>query len=173
MSALNKQPTNNNFLSPLGLRFTIKKAPLVSYFVQSCNIPSVSIDRIEIPNPFIKYPVPGSQLTYNPLVLTFKVDEDLKNYLEIYNWLLGLGFPDDFEQYRQINNADPMSGEGIYSDCTLTVLSSAQNPNFEVVYLDAYPTSLSDLTFDTREQDVNYLEATSTFAYRRYRVNNV
>lgn len=173
MSVLSNQPTNNNFLSPLGLKFSIRRAPLVSYFAQSCNIPSVSIDRAEIPNPFIKYPLPGTQLTFNPLVLTFKVDEDLKNYLEIFNWLVALGFPDDFDQYKKIAQSDRMEGEGIVSDCTLTILSSAMNPNFEIVFMDAYPTTLSDLTFDTREQDVNYLEATVTFAYRRYKVNNI
>jgi hypothetical protein len=172
MSVLNKQPLNNNFLSPLGLRFTIKKAPLVSYFVQSANIPSISINRLEIPNPFIKFPLPGTELTFNPLVVQFKVDEDLKNYLEIYNWLIAIGFPDDFNQYRQIANADPMSGEGIFSDCTLTVLSSAMNPNIEITYIDAYPTTISDITFDSREQDVNYIEATATFAYRRFKINN-
>jgi len=173
MSALSNQPTNNNFLSPLGLRFTIKKTPLVNYFVQSANIPSVSIGRVDIPNPFIKFPLPGTQLQYNPLVLTFKVDEDLKNYMEIYNWLVAMGFPDDFEQYRQIASADVMSGEGVFSDCTLTVLSSAMNPNIEVIYIDAYPTALSDLSFDVREQDVNYIEATVTFSYRRFRINNI
>jgi hypothetical protein len=63
-----------------------------------------------------------------------------------------------------------MSGEGIYSDCTLTILSSAMNPNMEITFIDAYPISLADLTFDTREQDVNYLETTATFAYRKFNI---
>jgi len=173
MSALSNQPTNNNFLSPLGLRFTIKKTPLVNYFVQSATIPSVSIGRVDIPNPFVKIPFAGTQLTFDPLAIVFKVDEDMKNYLEIYNWLIGLGFPEDFNQYKTLASAQPMSGEGIVSDCTLTVLSSAMNPNIEIVFYDAYPTSLSSISLDSREQDVNYIDATVTFAYRSFKIINL
>lgn len=173
MSAINNQPTNNNFLSPLGFKFTIKKTPQTNYFVQSVNIPSISIGQIDIANPFIKFPIPSTQLQFGILGVQFKVDEDMKNYLEIYNWLIALGFPDSFDQYREIDNSAPMSGDGIYSDCTLTVLSSAMNPNMEVTFIDAYPISIADLAFDSRDPDVTYLETTATFAYRKFNITRL
>ena len=48
MSILDTQPTNKNFLSPLGFRFTIKKAPNLNFFVQSVNIPTLSLGTVDV-----------------------------------------------------------------------------------------------------------------------------
>lgn len=173
MSALSSQPTNINFLPPVGFKFSIKKTPLVNYFVQSVNMPTMTLASAQIPNPFVRFPLHGTNIDFGQLSITFKVDEDMKNYLEIYNWMIALGFPDDFEQHRAIAGALPGTGEGITSDCTLTVLNSAMNPNLDVVFIDAYPVLLSGLTFDSRDTEITYIEATATFACRKYEIRNV
>ena len=43
MSILTDQPDNQNFLSPVGYKFQIKKTPKTNYFVQAVNLPSVSV----------------------------------------------------------------------------------------------------------------------------------
>ena len=43
-------------------------------------------------------PRAGEKLTFGDLTLTFLVDEDLSNYLEIQNWMRGLGFPESLDQ---------------------------------------------------------------------------
>ena len=43
-------------------------------------------------------PVPGDKIVFEDLTLRFIVDEDLVNYTEIYNWIKGLGYPEDLEQ---------------------------------------------------------------------------
>ena len=91
MSAFDTQPDNNNFLSPLGCRFIVKKLPLVNFYCQSASFPSVSLQETETPNPLVRIPLAGTKLTYAPLDIRFRVDEDMKNYLEIYNWMQGLG----------------------------------------------------------------------------------
>lgn len=171
MSALANQPTNSNFLSPLGFKFAIKKTPLTNYFVQAVSLPSISIGSGEVPNPFIKFRLPGTNLTFGSFSITFKVDEDMKNYMEIYNWLIEMGFPDSFDQY----NGSSVSGDGtsIYSDCTLTVLSSAMNPNKEITFIECYPTALSSLTFSSTSTDVTYVEATATFDCRKFEIRQL
>ena len=79
MSATDNQPENNNFLSPLGFRFIVKKLPLVNFFCQSASLPSVSLTETEIPNPLIRIPLAGTKLTYAPLDIRFRVDKDMKN----------------------------------------------------------------------------------------------
>jgi hypothetical protein len=80
MSAEDNQPNNINFLGQNGFRFAIKRLPTVNYFCQAVSVPAVSIGAIESPTPFAFVPRPGDRITYEPLTLTFKVDENLQNY---------------------------------------------------------------------------------------------
>ena len=63
--------------------------------------------------------------------------------------------------------------EGIFSDITLIVLSSAMNANYEIVFRDCYPMALSELEFDTSSEDVNYLTCMATFKYTLYNINQL
>jgi len=182
MTAISNQPTNKSFLSPLGFKFTIKKTPHINYFVQTCSMPSVTLGRVDVPSPFVKIPYAGDHIEFGEFTLTYKVDEDLKNYLEIYNWIVGLGFPDNFDQYKNVEirrngkntgSVDRLSGAGPYSDGTLVILSSAMNPIHEVVFEDMYPVSISELEFTTTDADVNYLTSTVSFAYRKFTINTL
>lgn len=168
MSALDNQPINQSFLSPLGFRLQIKKTPAMNYFVQSVTIPSVSLGTADVDTPFTKIPFPGTRLTFGNLQVTFKVDEDMKNYIEIFNWMRSMGFPDNFDQYASIAGKSIQSGDGIFSDITLLTLSSAMNPNVELTFFDCFPVDLSSMEMDSTLPDVEYLTATVTFANRRF-----
>jgi len=171
MSALSNQPGNKNFLSPLGFKFSIKKTPNINFFVQSVNLPTLSLGTAEVDNPFLKIPFPGDKLAYGTLDVTFKVDEDLSNYLEIHNWLVGIGYPDNFGQRATIEASLPMSGEGVYADLSLIITTSAMNPNYEVTFFDAYPISLAEMSFDSTLTDIDYVTSTVTFAYRIFKIS--
>jgi len=173
MSVLDNQPTNQNFLSPLGFKLQVKKTPHVNYFVQSVNIPSVSLGTADADTPFIKIPFPGTKLTFGNLQVTFKVDEDMANYIEIYGWLRAVGFPDNFAQYTNIAGAALASGDGVFSDITLVVLDSAMNPNLEVTFFDCFRVHLSSIELDSTSGDVQYVTATVTFANRRFEIKTL
>lgn len=168
MVAIVNQPTNTNFLSPMGFRLTIKKTPNMNYFVQSVNIPSVSLGGEPVDTPFSRIPIPGTRLTFGQLRVTFKVDEDLGNYKEIYTWLNEIGFPDNFAQYGNISQYPIQTGEGVYSDVNLTLMTSAMNANYNITFRDAYPVDLSDITLDSTATSVDYVTATATFVYRKF-----
>jgi hypothetical protein len=166
-------PTNSNFLPTVGFKFGIKKLPTTNYFVQSINVPGLKLGFVERPNPFLKYPIPGDHLQFNDFTLTFKVDEDMKNYLEIYDWMIGLGFPDNFDQYRLIDSKSATSGEGKISDGTIQILNSARVPGIEVTVIDMFPSSLSDIIFDSRDTNLEYAQATVIFKYRKLRIQQL
>lgn len=170
MPLLNTSPANKNFLSPLGFKFSIKRAPHVNYFVQSVSVPNLTLGSTSIPTPFSRIPIAGDHILFGPFTVTFKVDESLTNYLELYNWIVKIGFPDSFEQYSALDNSSPTSDAGTYSDLTLVILSSSKNPTYEITFVDAYPTSLTDIIFDTRTPDVDYVECTATFDYRKFNI---
>ena len=175
MSALDNQPLNKNFLSPNGFKFSIKKIPNVNFFVQSVNLPSFSLGTVDVENPFIKIPFPGDKLTYGQLDVTFKVDEDLSNYLELYNWLVAIGYPDNFGQRGAIEppNVNIVSGEGVYTDAILIITNSRMNANYQVTFKDSYPINLSDMQFDSTVSDIDYITCTATFAYRIFTISQL
>lgn len=172
MTAITDTPINKNFLSPLGFRFAIKKLPNVNFFVQKANIPGIQIaSQPAAGNPFTKIPYAGDHIEYNEFQLTFRVDEDLQNYMEIHNWIKGLGFPEDFKEYADLANQKPMSGLGVKSDASLIITTNGKSPNYECVFEDAFPVNLSDLNFDTTDETVEYIEATATFFYTLYKIS--
>ena len=182
MATLNSQPENMNYVSPVGFRFSIKKLPNVNWFVQAANIPGVTLGEAIHNMPSIDRHLPGEKLTYDHLNLTFKVDEDFANWMELKNWMVGLGSPEGSEQFRNYMGDSKVQMDGpVYqkpstskisdaymSDATLVILNSNMNPNFEITFKDIFPTSLSELNFDTTLADVEYITATATFRYISY-----
>lgn len=176
MALQGSQPDNKNFLSPVGFQFSIQKLPHVNYFCQSANIPDMTLSQTEVTNPFVNMPSPGTKLTYGALDITFRVDEDMKNYREIHDWLLGLGFPDNFDQRKAISrakNQGTVSVGEIFSDATLLITTASYKTNVSVGFVDAYPVSLSTLAFNLMGQDIEYLEATASFVYRSYNILDI
>lgn len=153
------EPTNKNFLSPLGFKFAIKKTPHVNYFVQSINLPSVTVGSTSIPTPFIKIPVTGDHLQFGDLSITFKVDEDMANYIELFNWIKAIGKPDNYTQYNPAEQ---------YSDATLSVLSSSYKVKQEILFYDIFPVDLGGFTFMSTSGDVDYIESIVTFRFRNF-----
>jgi|694.fasta_scaffold19116_6 hypothetical protein len=169
-----QQIKNNNYLSPIGFKFIIEKSPKTSYLCQTASIPEISVGEIEIPTPFLKYPIEGN-FKYSSLSFQFLVDEDLDNYLEIHNWMRALGVPYSYQERTQFedaiirrtsNNVD----KNIFSDGTLQVLTNNLTSNFDVVFTDMFPVSLSTLDFDATIGDNNYLSANVTFRYTYYEI---
>lgn len=170
MSALDKVPSNRNFLDITKFRFGIKRAPNIEFFIQSMTLPGISITSVPEGTPFVKIPFSGDHIDYEPLQITFRVDEDLKNYMEIYNWLLGLGFPDNFDQYKALQDQPKYTGTGIKSEISLLIMTSSNNPNFNVVFSDAFPTSLSRIQFTSMETDIKYVTCSAMFSYSKFEI---
>lgn len=173
MTAIDNTPQNKNFLSPLNFQFQLKRAPNVNFFIQKISLPSIAVPEIEIPTMFNYIPEPGNKLSYGELDITFKVDEDFANYLEIHNWIRAITFPEKFEEYATIAKNPEYTGDGIRSDISLIVLNSVKKPNFEVVFRGAYPTALSGVDFDTTLDDVQYLTTTASFKYMLFDINKI
>ena len=165
--AIRNQPTDMNFLSPLGYKFNLTKNPNVDYFAQSFDFPRISLStNRNQQTPFGKLQLPGTPLTFDTFSLTFKIDEDMFNYFEIYDWMSGIGTPESFNQYAALN-AQP-TGFGVLVDADLIVLNGTMNPNIKITFSDVNPISLSGFKFDSTETDVNYITATAEFSYREY-----
>jgi hypothetical protein len=177
MINLTAENTNLNFLSPLKFAFTIKKLPQVNFYVQSLVLPSITVQPNMQPTPFVKLPIPGDHVDYGEVQITFKVDEDMANYLEIFNWLTAIGFPENFGQYKALADKDARQNvggtDGIMTDGTIIIYNSASNVNMQVKLINMFPTGLMDLLFDLKQVDVDYIEATATFAFERMQISRI
>jgi len=189
INSLSRQPTSQDYASPTQFKFSILKLPKVEYFCTAVNIPGISLGSTNQPTPLKVIPQPGDTLTYDNLSMTFMVDENLENYQEIHGWLVGLGFPRDHTEFRNLISSGsdrfPVANQSVstepgkakygttdqgpvFSDATLSILTSKNNPVTEIRFRDLFPITLSGLQYDQQANDVDYLTATVDFRYLIY-----
>ena len=182
VSPFDKQIANRNYMSPLGFKLILTKTPKVDFLCQSANIPQISMGTAVQPSYLKDIPVPGDKVLYDDLSVRFLVDEKMENYLAIYKWMTGLGYPESIGQYNQLRKDDirtnaSVSDEGDplyfqYSDATLQVLSSNYKPSVLVNFTDAFPVSLSTLEFDVSQRDYSFFTASVTFKYTIFNITD-
>lgn len=165
--------SNKNFLSPFGYRLVLTRIPNVDFYCQSVRTPAVMLGSIEVPNPFQPLQVSGTGLSFSNLSVTFKVDEDLQNYREIFDWIEALGITDDFRNYSALAQAPTISSKKVLSDGSLVILSSSKNPNQELTFVEMFPVSLGGMTFVSTSSELQYMEATAEFKFRRYYIKSL
>ncbi len=157
-------PDNLNLLNSLLFKFEIEKFPNITYFCQSCSIPGIQIGEAQQATPFVDVSVPGDTLTFDTLSVSFLVDEDMKNYEEIYNWLMAMGYPSSFNQMT-IDRRDPTQ---VFSDGQLTVLNNSKVPKIGFKFHGCYPISLGSLQFDSTMTDADSILCDVVFSYRLF-----
>ena len=91
---------NRNFLAPTGFKFSLKRSPGVAFFCNQANIPSLDLGIASQPSYLKDIDVPGDKIQFGDLTLRFLVDEDLVNYMEIQNWIRGLGYPESLQEFN-------------------------------------------------------------------------
>ena len=141
---------------------------------QKAEILTVDLGQVEIPTRgLVPIPVEGN-MRYSEFSMEFIVDEDLRNYMQIHNWMRALGTPQEFKERRVWLNkyADSPSEDPRFSDATLQVLNNNNIANFDVVFKDMFPVSLSSLPFDVTGGDNDYFTSTATFRYTLYEIRN-
>ena len=178
-SIYTNQIENRNYLSPIGFRFTLTRFPKVAFFSNRANIPGLSLGVANQPTYLKDIDVPGDKIVFQDFTLSFIVDENLENYMEIQNWIRGLGYPESLAEIYEFQRSNdkfdqPIKSQmNLYSDATLIVLTSAQNANFKVNFKDMWPYELSTLQFDATETDVQYLTADVSFKYTIYDITDM
>lgn len=168
---------NRNFLSPVGFKFNISKMKGVDFFCQSANVPALQLPPSTQHTRFNDIPHPGDELTYEPLKLRFLVDENMKNYYQVHDWMRNIATPVKAEEFtynrgdletphRRRNQRDVGTfGNQWKSDASLIILSSNYRPVAEFIFRDCWPTSLSTINFDAAVQDIQYFTAEISMLY--------
>lgn len=173
------RPTTYDYLRPNAFRFTIKDMPHVSYTCQSANLPGLNLGFAVQPTPFLDINTVGDKMQFSDFTIRFLISEDMSNYVELYNWLVALGFPKSYTQYSDftsdrlnrfpyIKDARGGSDVAAYSDATLTILDSVNIPKTNIVFRDLFPVSLEALDFDIASASVEYFVGIASFRYKLF-----
>jgi hypothetical protein len=183
---------NRNFLSPIGFKFSIDRMKGVDFFCQSASIPAISMQAANQPTRFNKIPQPGDELYYEDLYIKFLVDENMKNWYQVHDWMREIATPvsereftysrgnirSDYDQeiIPEGNGRNAAMRAELFGnwreqwmcDCSLFILSSNYQPVAEVIFRNAWPASLTTLNFDSGVPDINYFTAEMSMKYTNY-----
>ena len=179
MSARPSQIENRNFLAPTGFKFTLKRSPGVAFFCNQANIPDLNLGIAIQPNYLRDIPTPGDKVEFGDLNLRFLVDESLENFMEVQKWIRGLGYPEDVQEFRDLEKSGLVQGnyvndrQNVYSDGTLQILNSNLVAQFNVFFTDLFPYALTTLTFDATDTDIQYFTADVSFKYTSYKITDL
>ena len=173
---------NRNFLSPIGFRFSISKMPGVDFFCQAASIPQISCDPVPVGSVVNKYYMPGDELGYEALYVKFLIDENMKNYYQVHDWMREIATPYSSHEFKYDRGTRPsqhdrygekygdlkMANNQWRCDCSLFILSSNYRPVAEFIFRDAWPVNLTTINFDAGVPDLNYFTAEATLRYNYY-----
>ena len=93
--------------------------------------------------------------------------------MSVYNWLVGLGFPDTTKEYKALttDDANQRDPKVAFSDGTLSIQNSNYKEVAKVKFTDLFPVSLTSLDFDATNTDIQYFTAQATFKYTLYKLS--
>jgi len=169
MTILNRTPQNINYLQPTKFLLTIDRITTTQYFCQSVNLPGVSLGQAAFNTPTLDMYVAGNKMIYNPLNITFTIDEEVQSWKELHTWFRSIASPEGFDERNRLSALQSKkSFMQNYSDATLTVLSALNNPIVRVQFINMFPTSLSDIDFDTKSSADTIITAEASFQYEYF-----
>jgi hypothetical protein len=143
-SLLSNIPANQNPLQQHKFVFVIAQLPTCSYFCNAVTMPSVSTNPVLQPGPALDVWRHGDRLVYEPISITFEIDEDLRNWEEAYKWMYGVTDP---SISRQINTYEKQKQKKLYYDGILEVNKNSNVANFRVKFANLSPVSLTGFDF--------------------------
>lgn len=150
---MSKRVERNQALST-SFRLIIPGFDGLNYHVQTVQLPGMSMSGVDSPYRNHQGAVPSDRIEYDPLNLTFLVDENYNNWDALRQWMIN-------------NTNEPKLNERM-RDITLHILGSNKDPRAELVFRGAFPTLVSELALESSTGEPNPLMCNVTFRYQKY-----
>lgn len=177
-----RNPSNRDILQSTKFKLNFTRLPGLTFFCQTVNLPGISLTEVMRNTPFVDLYVPGEKAIYDTLNVTMLVDEDLRDWEAIHDWLRAMTFPKEFEEYAKMNSLfkdTQMRGGGWqklppqYTDAMLTIYTNKNNANIRVSFKDVFPTTLGGIQFSALDSAENIITADATFRFSYYNIERV
>tara|TARA_Y100001963_G_scaffold156636_1_gene250740 strand:- start:1282 stop:1833 length:552 start_codon:yes stop_codon:yes gene_type:complete len=161
-----RQPVTDNPMMNTSFRFLMTKVPTMTYFCQRVNLPSLTLEAIEQPTRYgTRLYTAGDAYNYEDLSVDFIVDENMKNWLEIYDWLRTCANLKDMKEFEE--------KEQHTTDAELLILNSAYKAIKSVSFSNLIPTSIGSLQFDSSATETEPVIASATFRFSSYEITSI
>ena len=108
-------------------------------------------------------PMPGDKLTYNEMLANIILDEDMKSYTEMHNWMRRILDQDNITAVDRFKNSTQRPPA--QSDITLSILNSSNNMIAQIIYRDSIPTALTDIQFQATSGAESFLTFGASFRF--------
>lgn len=159
---------NPNFLASNYFQFNLSRIPNFTYFVQSANIPMMSTRTLNQPTSLGTYPkIPATNFYFDDLTVSFMVNADMKNWIEIYDWMKGIG---NLKTDATNLPYDPTDPNGVFSVATLLVTNSTYKPILNAKFYYVFPRTLGGINFSTQNTSTDPVSCSVNFSYAFYEV---
>lgn len=174
-TAISNTPLNQNFLHPNKFQFNFSRVPNIQYFCQAVTVPGISMSEAPIPTPFVDTYAPGEKAIYDLINVTFAIDEEMRSWIEIHDWIKAMTFPENFDQYRELPRLakNIVSPKPQYSDATLTIYSSSYTPYYRLNFKDVFPISLSSFILSTSDTPDTVLTSDVSLRFTYYTIEKL
>lgn len=151
-------PQDTNFLTPSSFKVAFGRNEMkgLEFYLQSVELPTLAIGEATYRSPTQDVYVPGDTVIYDPFTINILCDEGMSNYAAVAAWMKSL-----------VNGKYDKS---LYSDVSLIVLNSSNNPTKTVVFHDAFPTTMSGTSFETSRTSIDYVSFNVTFRYSYFEI---
>tara|TARA_Y100000310_G_C20644600_1_gene795843 strand:+ start:489 stop:1121 length:633 start_codon:yes stop_codon:yes gene_type:complete len=159
LKSLDRQPKSSNGLLPTSYQFTLARLPHVTFFCQSVNLPGVRIEKGVQGSPFHDIDIPAGKPTYGDLRVTFIIDEKMKNWMEISDWMTSL-LPS-----TTLGLDDVVLPRDRFSDASLIITTNQSNAQILFKFTDTFPLEIADISFTSTQTTVDPITCEVTFAY--------
>ena len=146
---------NKSILNKNNFKLLIQKVPTVEYFVQTVTIPGVTFEETVLPvGVGVDVYFHCDKVSFDTLNVSFLVDEDLKNYQEMYDWMtqiVPIANPSDYQSLAgsTMSTLGVSSHDGedtnLTSQITLVTNTNKNIPNKYFRFYDCFPISLGSL----------------------------
>jgi hypothetical protein len=146
---------NKSILNKNNFKLIIQKTPTVEYYAQTVTIPGLTFEETVQPvGVGVDAFFPGDKVSFDTLNVSFLVDEDLENYLEMYNWMTQIVPVANSQDYQALTGSTMNTlgvssfdekSENLVSQITLVTNTNKNIPNRYFRFYDAFPISLGSL----------------------------
>ena len=145
-------PDNINSLSPVSFKLVLQKFPNLEFFATGVSVPAITTGVTTASLSQRNMNIYGDKLTFEDLSVKLIVDEDMKSYKEIFDWM-------------NSSVMDENVLENQLCDITLVVMTSHNNENRTFKFRNAFPTSIGGLEFDAGASEVSYITVYVVFSF--------
>jgi hypothetical protein len=121
----------------------------LSFHCQTVSIPSISLPVVEMPYHQMTAQVSGDRVSFDPFTATFLVDENLKNFNLIFQWIM----------------KQAMEQTIIKRDLSLFLYNNSNNHSHTIRFVGSIPTSLSPVNLASNLSGSNVMASDISFSF--------